>query len=297
VTGRRAGVAGLLLAAAVAGAPGRVAACASCGSGGDDALILAPSEIWKASISMARTGDFTYLKPDGQAGAAVNPVARDAFTVAVARSMGPRAFLTATLPTVRNVGDAGERWGVGDPSVGLRYTLVPQSFTEPWLPQLQAMAGYRHALGRSVNEAVDPSLLDVFGTGHAEARAGLDLWWGMFDWKLGTAQQLLAPLARSVGQVRTRPGYGLRSTVTAGYGREGWGRVVAGLVREQAGDQQLDGASVPGSGRLTHTLFATADAEVTEADTLRLTAARAGVLESYNTSRTSAFSLAWMRAW
>ncbi|HET6345496.1 MAG TPA: hypothetical protein VFH51_11235 [Myxococcota bacterium] len=293
----RAAIAGLLLAVGLVSAPNRAVACASCGAGGDDALILAPSETWKASVSMARTGDFIYVKPDGRAGTAVSPVARDAFTVAMARAMGPRAFVTVTAPTVRNVGDTDERWGVGDPSLGLRYTLVPQAFTDPWLPQVQVVAGFRYALGRSVNEAVDPGLLDVFGTGHSEVRAGLDLWWGMFDWKLGTAQQLLAPLARAIGQVETRPGYGLRSTVTAGYGRDGWGRVVAGLVREQAGEQQLDGAAVSGSRRLLHTVFATADAEVTEADTLRLTAARAGVLGSFNTSRTSAFSLTYMRAW
>lgn len=275
-------------------------ACASCSSGGDDVLILYPNETWKVLVAAGRTTDYRYVEPDGSYGTAAGPVAKDAFTLAVGRALGYRGFVTLTVPYVHNVGEnrGGESeaaWGLGDAAVNGRWTALPQVFTEPWLPQIQLMAGYRHSRARSMHTSAHPQLLDVFGTGFSEGRLGVDVWFGMLPWKVGFAEVISVPLARDLAGMRIRPGPALRSVVTTGYARDRLGKVVVGLVREDAAALSEDSVPVADSGRTSHALFFSLDAEITDQDSVRLSASRLAAFGSHNTSQATVVALAYMR--
>lgn len=275
----------------------QAAACASCGSGSDDPLILAPDESFKVYVAASRTGDYSYLEPGGAAGFSVGPVAKDVFTVAAGKSLGPQAFMTITVPTMRNLCAGADRWGLSDPLLALRWTALPQSFVTPWVPQVQVLAACKAALVPSAQDSVDGERLDVFGSGEWEARGGLDVWWGMWSWKFGAAFTAAFPFAHRWLDDTVQGGLRLRGTVTVGYGRDGLGRLVAGVVREDQGDSRLNGRSLRNSGHGLHSLFATADATLTPFDTLRLGVSRAAAFWSENTSQANAVTLAYMRAW
>lgn len=287
---------GLALLGALGGA--RLAwACASCGSGGDDPLILAPDETFKIYVAVSRTGDYQYLDNTGNRGFSLGPVAKDVFTVATGKSLGEYAFLTLTLPLVRNLGDGVDRWGLGDPLVAARFTVLPQTFVKPWEPQVQFLAAYKPGLAPSVTDSIDDQRLDVFGSGDGEARAGLDVWWGMANIKFGAAFTAALAFPRPWHEDLLQTGCRFRSTVTVGYGRDGVGRVVGGVLREDQLENRINGRSVPRSGHQQHALFLTGDATLTDADTVRVGFSRAAAFWSDNSTQANAVILAYMRAW
>ncbi len=275
-----------------------VYACASCGSGGDDPLILYPWEKWKAYTGFSHTDEFVPITVNGQAGNEFGPQVRDTTTVSLGHSFSNRGFATVTAPFIVNKRGQNERSSWGDPMVTARYTLVQQDMADERVPQVQLIAALKSGNVTSVYDYNDPAQLDVFGSGVPEGRAGVDIWHGMFDWKAGFAQTMTSPLAsRKTEFGVSKNGTTFRSTVTIGYGWGDRGKVLVGVNREQSGQKSLDGIPQADSQKLNHSAFVTADAKIERQSMIRLTVSRsAAFAANKNTSQNESVTVAFMRA-
>lgn len=287
----------LVLLVAVLAAP-RAWACASCGSGGDDPLILYPNELTKAYLGFTRTSGFRNVDKDGELSAAGGPEAKDALVIAAGRTLTPRAFVTATLPVLRNVKDGASKSAAGDPSVGGRYAFVLQSLAQPWRPQVQGVLSYKHAQARSLRESEEmKTLLDVFGTGFHEIRTGIDVWYGMTAVKAGVAHGATFYRATDFEGLRYAPGPSQRTTLATGYGWTSSAKTLIGANRERKDGLSVDGARLPDSDQLSHGVFVTQDLMVDPSSSVRLTLSRAAAFGvNKNTARSSGVTMAYARA-
>jgi hypothetical protein len=273
-------------------------ACASCGSGGDDPLILYPSERWKIYAGFARSEGFTLLDVSGRESVQFAPDARNTTTVSLGHSFSSRLFSTLTAPYIVNKRDSYERSGWGDPMLTTRYTVMAQDISVDWQPQVQLIGAVRSGKATSVYDYSDPALLDVFGAGVPEGRLGVDVWHGMFDWKAGVAQTVTIPLASrrsEIGDVRN--GVAFRSTATVGYGWGELGKFILGINREQTTKKTIDGEAWANSDTLSHGVFVTADTKIEQRSNIRLTLSRTAALgAARNVSRADTVSMALMRS-
>lgn len=276
---------------------GRGWACASCGSGSDDPLILYPSQNWRFLLGLARTSGFRTVTSDGSLGRENAPASRETLTLAMGKSIRPDAFATFTLPLLRNQGHGKARRGTGDPSLALRWTLVPQDVTLWWVPQVQFMLSHRFVLGRPIQEATDANRLDVFGQGFPETRIGIDVFHGMSAVKMGFAHALLFPGERTYAGSALAPGLGVRTTLTVGYGQTNLGKILVGIVHETRSERRQGGEVIEDSGTIENSVFLTVDAEFGVADMLRASFVRRSAFgDNRNGSRSDTFSLAWLRS-
>ena len=273
-------------------------ACASCGSGGDDPLILYPWENWKIYAGFSRSAGFVMVDAAGRDGLQLAPDTRNTTTMSLGHSFSNRFFSTVTAPYIVNKRRAYERSGWGDPMLTARYTLLSQDISIDWQPQVQVIGAVRAGAATSIYDYKDPAMLDVFGSGVPEWRLGVDVWHGMFDWKVGFAQTFTAPLASRRSQIGDiRNGLTMRSTATLGYGWSDQGKVLVGVNREQTTNKTIDGETWTGSDVLSNSLFLSADAKVQHENTVRLTVSRAAAFGvARNTSRSDAVTMALMRA-
>lgn len=273
-------------------------ACASCGSGGDDPLILYPWENWKIYAGFARTEGFVLIDGSGREGFQLAPDTRNTTTLSVGHTFSNRLFVTVTAPYIVNKRQSYERSGWGDPMFTTRYTLISQDISVDWQPQVQVIAAVRDGKATSVYDYKDPALLDVFGSGVPEGRVGLDVWHGMFDWKAGVAQTFTYPLNSRKSQIGdVKNGLTMRSTATLGYGWSDQGKVLFGMNREQTTAKTIDGETWDGSDVLSNSVFMSADAKVQHDNTVRLTVSRTAAFgAARNTSRSDSVTMALMRA-
>jgi hypothetical protein len=273
-------------------------ACASCGSGGDDPLILYPWEQWKIYTGLGRTSAFTPIDAAGRPGRELSPDARNTTTVSVGKSLSNRSFVTVTAPYIVNKREAYQRSGWGDPMVTTRYTLVTQDISQEWIPQVQVLAAAKAGSATSVFDYQDPARLDVFGSGVPEWRAGVDIWHAMFDWKAGVAQTITGPLSsRKTDFGEVRNGVTYRSTATVGYGWGDLAKILVGINREQTTNKSLDGQKQVNSDIVGHSAFLSADAKIEHRSTVRLTLSKTAAFGlNKNTSRSEAVTVALMRA-
>ena len=272
--------------------------CASCGSGGDDPLILYPNESDKILVAAARTAGLRNIDKNGSETTAGGPTERHAFTLAYGHSFSMRSFATLTLPMLRNAREGTAKTAVGDPSFATRYTLHMASLLEPWVPQVQILAGFKPGLARSIQETQDPkSLLDVFGTGFSEVRTGLDLWLAQFDQKVGMAQTFSFPLPSKFDGTTYTPGIISRSTLTLGYQWLHDAKTLVGINREQRGELRAAGTAIPNSDQLNYSLFTTQDWLPDENSMFRLTLSQQAAFgKNKNTARSSTITFAFQRS-
>lgn len=278
---------------------GQVAlSCASCGSGGDDPLILYPWEAWKVYGGFSHTDSFIPIDAQGEIARELGPESRNTTTFSFGHTFNPRLFATLTAPYIVNRRDSYERSGWGDPMVTGRFTVIPQDVSMEWKPQVQILAAYRQAAATSVYDYEDPARLDVFGSGVSEGRIGVDVWQGMSDFKMGFAQAATLPLeARKTDFGTIRPGVAFRSTFTAGYGWLDRAKFLLGVNREQTRTKNLDGQILPDSDILSHSVFCSADAKFERHSSIRVTASRTAAFgTNKNTNRNDTVTVALMRA-
>lgn len=273
-------------------------ACASCGSGGDDPMVLYPWEKWKALIGIARTGDIESLDENGREIDSYQPTTRNTTTVSMGRSFSQSLFATLTANYIVNRRDEYDRSSWGDPLMTLRYTLVPQTMANLWIPQVQLLGSYRTGQATSKYDQTDPAGLDVFGSGIPEARAGFDIWNGMNDWKGGIAQTFTVPVGgRDTPFGRIQPGPSMRSTLSFGHSIGENAKVIGGINREQTARARLDNELQNNSDSLSYGLFVSGDAVVERTSTIRFTWTRAStVFANRNGARSQTFGMAVMRS-
>lgn len=271
--------------------------CASCGSGGDDPMILYPNERNKLYFGLSRSSNFQNVDSDGTLSTAGGPEVKEAATLSYGHGFTPRSFATITLPFIRNVLDDSTETSPGDPSVAGRYTVVMQSIAEPLLPQVQVVAGYKHAQATSIHDTQElKTQIDVFGTGFSEAKAGVDVWYGQGDVKLGAAHTIIAPQERSFDDVSYQPGIGHRSTLSVGYS-VGVLKGTIGANRERRGPLRVDGVEQDSSKQLNNSAFVTTEWMATPMDVVRMTVARQAAFgQNQSTARSNSLSIAYMRS-
>jgi len=273
-------------------------ACASCGSGGDDPLILYPNEHHKVFVGVGSMGGFRNIGPSGELLTAGGPTRRYTTTLALGHSFSPRSFATMTIPYIRNVRDGDSRAGMGDPSLSARYTVVMPSIVDPWIPQVQVLGGYRAGAARSLRNTEDPkTLLDVLGSGFAEARSGIDVWYGQWSTLFGLAHIVSYPFSQVYDSVTYQPGLTHRSTVTVGYRWLPHIKTLLGTNREAHDPIQIEGQPSPDSDQINYSTFLTQDYMLNQLTMVRLTASQLGAYGPIkNGVRASTLMFAYMQA-
>lgn len=287
-------------AASLSLAASRAVACASCGSGGDDVMVLYPNEEQKLYAGFARQGGFRNIDTDGEDRTAGGPERRETMALAYGRAFSRRSFATLTLPLHRNILGDESASGIGDPVLAGRYTLVMQNLAEPILPQVQLIFGYKHAQATSIHDTEEPkTLLDVFGSGFSEARGGIDVWFGQSMVKPGIAVNANYPLAKRYADKTLQPGYGTRATASLALSAPAPWRLKSalGVNRESRAELQIDGKLQSDSASVNHSGFATVDIGLDPEGSLRVSYSRqAWFGNNRNTASSSTMACAYMRA-
>lgn len=273
-------------------------ACASCGSGSENPLILWPNESFKTYLGFSASGKFETVDPNGKFGTESGPTARDTLTFAVAKALRQDLFFSWTQPFLQNrLSDSSLR-SFGDPMAALRWSWLLPDFTDPWRPQVQMMVSQKFSHARSLQESSRADLLDAFGTGIPETKLGVDTFWGMHALKAGFAFAWLFPDERALGRSTIFPGNGVRSTVTVGHSVGEKSKVLAGLVRETRQSRRTDGRLVENSQVVANSLFLTLDWGFLNDHTLRFSFSDRGrAFDDKNMVASRAFSLALLTTW
>lgn len=274
----------------------RAWSCASCGSGGDDPLILYPNEWLKVFLGLSQISHFKNVDPDGSTSTAGGPEVKQNMTTAVGYGFSPRSFTTLTLPYMRNVLGDRAQTSFGDPSIAGRYSVILQSIDEPMIPQVQVLVGYKHAVARSLRESKElKTLLDVFGTGFSEMKLGIDIWFGITRLKPGVSHSYSLPLKRSFDGLTYEPGLVSRTTISLGYNWLDQWKMTAGINRDQRRALKIDGIEQKNSAQLNHSVFLTSDFMLTSEDSVRASVSRqAALANNYSTSMSDTVAAAYM---
>lgn len=272
--------------------------CASCGSGGDDPMILYPNEANKVFFGTTSISGYRNIGPSGEEVTAGGPSRKWTQTLAYGRGFSPRSFATITWPLVTNLRREDSHTASGDPTFSSRYAFILQSIADPWIPQVQGIFGFKPAFARSLRNTEEPkTLIDVAGTGFPEVRVGLDLWYGMSQSLLGTAHILSYSLPRSYEGTLFQPGLTQRSTVTLGYRWAPHIKTLVGTNREYHAPIRIEGASSPSSEQLNFSSFLTQDVMLDPMTMVRLSLAQQGAYGPIqNTAKSSSVMIAYMRA-
>lgn len=271
-----------------------VLACASCGSGGGDPLILYPNEPYKSYFGLTYQNLTDDVDQNRNLHRVIAPDKKIVATLAGGLLLTSNSFVTLTTSYQSNYQGTRSVSGFGDPSLMGRLTVLPQSFERPYVPQVQIMAGYKPSVVPSIHTQTD--LLKVMGNGFDEYKAGLDIWYGMELLKAGLAQLFVVPRARHESDgSKNESGITSRTTLTLGREYSSAGKVLVGLNRQVTGEKHYQGDLVPDSKVQDHSLFITADYMLTPLDTLRLTYVRTALLPSdVNTTVTQSLIIAMM---
>jgi hypothetical protein len=287
----------LALILVLASVPEGAFACASCGSGGDEPLVLYPNEKTKSYLGYSQGSGFRNVNADGKIVASGGPERKEIITTSIGHSLSPRSFVTFGIPYVSNSRGSRRRSGAGDPLWSVRYTLVLPLLSQPLRPQVQLLAAFKHAQAPSIYDAQDEKyLLDVRGSGFREFRSGIDIWNGQRAFKYGLAHTVTHSESRSIAGKTYRPGLAQRTTVTVGYGWNESIKTLAGINREDRGPLKVDGQAMV--AQRNHSVFFTQDVSIAAHHSLRLTLSRnAAVGHNYNTFAADYWTLAWMRSW
>lgn len=273
-------------------------ACASCGSGSDDPLVLWPNEQLKTYVGVSSIGRFETVDTEGRPGRESGPKSRDALTMAVGKALRNDLFFTFTVPVHQNRLSGASLRSVGDPMVAARWSWLLPDFTEPLQPQVQLMAYYKFASARALQETERLDLLDAFGTGVPETKLGVDTFWGQSALKGGFAVAALFPAERSLGRSIVFPGNSLKTTSTLGISLGGNNKLLAGVVREMREKRRDSGVRVPKSEILAHSVFTTLDWAPKPRHMVRFTVTDKGRLfTNRNMIAATSASVAWLATW
>lgn len=273
-----------------------------CGCGAVSPQVMYPGESMKIAVGYTRNAGYRDVLSNGDQVRTAGPDAIDTMTFSIGKSIADDVSVSVAIPIQTNRdAEEGANTGLSDPSFAVRYTAVPQSFTEPLLPQVQVHATYKPSIGKGLEESERYKQMDVFGNGYQEFVPGVDLWWGMAKAKFGLAQNIIVPLDRTkkVGgrNVRYNDGLALRTTVQAAYNFPGVGYIQAGLEREGRNAKSMDGEDLKGTEKTTNNLQLSTSYKVGFRKTLGLAWRRtAALFDNKNTTRADAVTFSYMQA-
>jgi hypothetical protein len=265
--------------------------------------VLYPGETWRFSAAATHEANVRDVTADGTVTDDGGPTAKNTLTLAAARAVTGKWSTTLTMPVVQNARSGEDtQSALGDPSLSLRYSAYDQTFAAPALPSLASFLTYKRAFARSIYNTQDPHLMDVHGNGFDEAMLGVEAFYGLEDWKLGLAEAAIVPFERryagpSGNSVAYRPGWGQRTTLTAGYQWVTIGQALVVVERETARAMNVAGADVPSSEKVVNAVSTTLSYALAMRKTLALTAKRTAAFgDNRNTTETTEVGLAYMQA-
>ena len=154
-------------------------ACASCGSGGGNPLVLYPNESQKLLFGLSRQSNINEIKSNGDE-YSPNLRHRDQTLIAGGVQFKRRYQVAFSLPYVTNrTADGRQYSGLGYYAFGFKYTALQQTFMEPNRPQIQLLLDHKPIHAKSVFDYERLDGLDITGSGLVTTTLGIDLWWGM----------------------------------------------------------------------------------------------------------------------
>ncbi|MEI8026683.1 MAG: hypothetical protein WCI18_10075 [Pseudomonadota bacterium] len=271
-------------------------ACASCGSSGDDPLVLYPNDSFKMLLQESNGQGYSNIDSHGDYRSSGGTQCKWTTTASLGAAISRRSFATITKSYIENRRGNLHKQGFGDTSFAGRYSLAMLSIENEWSPQIQALFGYKHSTSQSTKSSKDPYLLDVFGNGFSEIKTGIDVWWGQWTVKPGMALSLVQPLARSINGLRYSPNLILRTTASLSYLQPFFVKWVIGTTTENRGKVKVeDGTDQPNG--LTSSFFLTVESMVTEMDLARLSYSEIGTIgRNYNTYSSRNLTLAYIHS-
>ncbi len=275
----------------------RALGCASCGSGGDDPLILYPNEIDKLYSSYARSTGFRNITSTGREASSGGVDHKDILAVSYGHRWTSDIFTTIGTAIVRNSKGSDHVTGYGDPQVSGRWTAVNSDLTLPLIPQIQLIFAYKHSIAPSIRSTkYEKTLLDVRGSGFNELRNGIDIWWGQDTIKLGVAEMATYSQSKSYNGVTYQPGLIYRTTVTTGYQWHIDGKILIGFNTEKKQQLREDGVALKDSEQKNNSLFLTQDWKFKDLSSVRVTFSKQAAFgENTNTARYATTTLAYFR--
>ena len=276
--------------------------CASCGSGGDDPLVLNPSEDTKVYVALVRSAGYRLVLSDGDCTSQELTDVKYQLHVSAGKRWTSRIFSTVFLPYVLNYYQNEKITGFGDPSLSFRYTVVQQNFLETLIPQVQILASYKRAISRSPGESQNDYQLDVFGSGFSQSRYGIDFWSGLTFIQYGFAFVRGYPYQKTINEYVVTPGVETKSTVTVGQSLSNIGKYAVGMSSIVVDSSKRDGEIIDSTEQKTYNFFSNFDFEVDPSFTLRFGVSKQGgflrqFLSYKNTTDLYTFTLAYMQSW
>ncbi len=268
-------------------------ACASCGSGSAAPLVLYPNERYKAYVGYSLASAFEVVTADQKIGTDNGPVKKETLTLALGARRG-MFFGTISTPLLANSKGEEQEFLVADPLLSVYWVALAPDFTEPFVPQVQLSANYKHSVARSTYNSKSPAnYIDVGGNGFNELSAQIDSWWAVTAYKFGLAALGTVPFEAEYNGRAVNRGNQIVTIVTTGYGFTDKHQVLFGWVRSQRAARESDGEVVQNSDELTQSLFLTGDIALPEGFALRLTMSHNGVLSpNKNSSRSVVYTTA-----
>lgn len=273
-----------------------------CGCGAANATVMYPGESTKISVGLTRNAGYRDVLDNGDQVRASGPDTIDTLAIGMAKAINNDLSVSISVPIQTNRdAQEGVNTSLSDPSFSVRYTALPQSFTEPLIPQVQVYATYKPSIGRGLDESEEAKQMDVFGNGYSEFVPGVDLWWGMANTKFGVGQMYIVPIDRDrkVGgrTYRQNDGFALRTSLLGAYNFNGIGTVIGGVEREDRNAKSRDGKTIDGTDKITNNLQLSGSYKVGFRKTVGLAWRRtAALFDNKNTTKADALSFSYVQA-
>lgn len=273
-----------------------------CGCGAVNPQVMSPGESMKIAVGYTRNTGYRDVMTDGSQVRGAGPDVIDTMAIGIGKAINNDLSVSVSLPIQTNRdAEEGTNTALSDPSFSVRYTALPQSFTEPLIPQVQVYATYKPSIARGLDKSEKDKQMDVFGNGYSEVVPGVDLWWGMAKAKFGLSQMYIFPLDRDrkVGgrTVKHNDGFALRTTAQGAYNFPGIGLLTAGLEREDRQAKVRDGKTLNGSEKTTHNAQLTGSYKVAFRQTVGVAWRRTAAFgNNKNTTKADSLTFSYMQA-
>lgn len=286
-----------VIALAWAVSPAPVRACSSCGSGAADPVILNPLEPGKFYLGLNLVEGFQTIDEQGEVRKDYGPDRKTKLELAYAHRLTPSLFVSLDTGLSENRKGTRTKTGMTDTTANLRWTVLLQDVTEPWIPQVQLVLSHRFQTTRSLQDSKELYNLDSFGAGYDETFAGADIWFGMLPVLFGGSFLYSQPWEEDTRSGRLQVGPTQKWIGTVGFKPLESFKIIGGLVQEKRGGIKLDGEASPvPSDKKSNDLFLTLETLRVEEDNVRFTfSKKAAFGDNRNASVSRSYTLAWMR--
>ena len=164
--------------------------------------------------------------------------------------LGVMVPLVETHRAVPGLGETG--LGLGDVALNARYEIIPPNTSN--LPGVAVLAGVSLPTGRAPEDATSPLATDATGLGAAQLSLGLDFERAFGHWLADVSGLVTQRLSRTVGGVSERLGLAGSVFAAAGYAVHHERAIALTYAMTFEGAAEINGATVPDSGRLLTTI-------------------------------------------